>query len=141
MLVGARGWKYDEIINIVGDNTIKSNGIVPIGYVDSKDIASLYSGATAFIFPSTYEGFGIPVLEARKCGIPVITSDTPELREAGESGCIYIQPTSEGISDGILRCLNGEKCDISYDEIFHPTWEDGAIKMAQLFIDACMKSS
>jgi len=134
VLVGGRGWKDDKITSIVGDN-IKISGVVPLGYVDSEDLAPLYSGAKAFIFPSMYEGFGMPVLEARKCGIPVITSDTPELREAGGSGCIYIQPTSDGIRDGILRCLNGE-FDTPPGDVNNPTWDEGAKKMAQVFVNA-----
>lgn len=134
VLVGGRGWKDDKITSIVGDN-IKISGVVPLGYVDSEDLAPLYSGAKAFIFPSMYEGFGMPVLEARKCGIPVITSDTTELREAGGSGCIYIQPTSDGVRDGILRCLNGE-FDTPLGDVNNPTWDEGAKKMAQVFVDA-----
>ena len=139
VLVGGRGWKDDKITSIVGDN-IKNSGVAPLGYVASEDLAAFYSGATAFLFPSMYEGFGMPVLEARKCGIPVITSDTPELREAGGSGCIYIQPTSDGIRDGILYCLN-EELDASIDDVNNPTWDEGAKKMAQVFVNATKDKS
>lgn len=135
VIVGGRGWKDDAITSILRDN-IDNSGILPLGYIDREDLAPLYSGAAAFLFPSKYEGFGMPVLEARKCGTPVITSDTPELREAGGEETEYTQPTIEGIRNGILRCLNGE-CNIPPEDIKIPTWDDGARKMIQVFIDAC----
>ena len=66
----------------------------------------LYAGADALVFPSLYEGFGMPVLEARACGARVVTTDIPELREAGDEYVIYVQPTLEGVKAGILRAID-----------------------------------
>jgi glycosyltransferase involved in cell wall biosynthesis len=134
VLAGGHGWKNDKIAGIIADNTGNS-GIVPLGYVDREDLAPLYSGAAALLFPSKYEGFGMPVLEARKCGTRVITSDTPELREAGGSESIYIEPTREGIRDGIQRCLHNE-FPPSSEETVGPGWEEGAEKMVRVFCAA-----
>ena len=99
VLVGERGWKYTAIADLVRRN---SDAILSLGFVNDVALAGLYRGAEAFVFPSKYEGFGMPVLEARACGAAVITSDLPELREAGGEAGIYIEPTEEGIRDGIL---------------------------------------
>lgn len=73
----------------------KKDKILRIGYVDDDDMSALYSGAEMFLFPSLYEGFGIPVLEAMKCGLPVICSNTTSLPEViGDCG-IKINPTSD----------------------------------------------
>jgi glycosyltransferase involved in cell wall biosynthesis len=99
VLVGERGWKYTAVADLVRRN---SDAILSLGFVNDVALAGLYRGAEAFVFPSKYEGFGMPVLEARACGAAVITSDLPELREAGGEAGIYIEPTEEGIRSGIL---------------------------------------
>jgi glycosyltransferase involved in cell wall biosynthesis len=104
LLVGERGWKDSPIIGLVRS----SESIVSLGYVDDTSLAGLYNGASAFIYPSSYEGFGMPVLEARACGARVVTSDTPELREAGGENAIYVDPTEAGIRTGISLALETE---------------------------------
>jgi glycosyltransferase involved in cell wall biosynthesis len=99
VLVGERGWKYTAVADLVRRN---SDAILSLGFVNDVALAGLYRGAEAFVFPSKYEGFGMPVLEARACGAVVVTSDLPELREAGGEAGIYIEPTEEGIRNGIL---------------------------------------
>jgi glycosyltransferase involved in cell wall biosynthesis len=101
LLVGDRGWKDCSIFEL----TRNSEAVVSLGFVDDVSLAALYSGTDAFIYPSTYEGFGIPVLEARACGAPVVTSDIPELREAGGDDAIYVSPTERGIRSGISAAL------------------------------------
>ena len=76
-----------------------------LGYVAEEDLPALYSGAAAFVFPSLYEGFGIPVMEARACGTRVVATDMPELREAGGEGPIYIAPTVAGVRTGLSAAL------------------------------------
>lgn len=76
-----------------------------LGRVSDDLLAALYASADALVFPSVYEGFGIPVLEARATGCRVITTDSPELREAGGTDAIYAVPTCEGVADGIQRAL------------------------------------
>jgi glycosyltransferase involved in cell wall biosynthesis len=104
VIAGDRGWKDDPIARLVRS----SERIHPLGFVDDEALSALYTGAKAFIFPSSYEGFGIPVLEARACGTRVVTTDIPELREAGDGDAIYIAPTIEGIRDGILAALRSD---------------------------------
>jgi glycosyltransferase involved in cell wall biosynthesis len=104
LLVGERGWKDSPIVELVRS----SDSIVSLGYVDDLSLSGLYHGASAFIYPSSYEGFGMPVLEARACGTRVVTSDTPELREAGGEDAIYVNPTETGIRTGISLALETE---------------------------------
>jgi glycosyltransferase involved in cell wall biosynthesis len=89
--------------------TAEFNGIRSLGQVPDNDLVALYCGADAFVFPSTHEGFGIPVLEARACGTNVVATDIPELREAGGDDAIYVVPTVDGIRTGILRALSQKK--------------------------------
>jgi glycosyltransferase involved in cell wall biosynthesis len=104
VLAGDRGWKDEAITRLVESH----ERIHPLGFVDDDSLSAFYSGAAAFVFPSSYEGFGMPVLEARACGTRVVTTDIPELREAGGEDAIYIPPTLEGICDGILRALQSD---------------------------------
>jgi glycosyltransferase involved in cell wall biosynthesis len=102
VLIGERGWKDLAIMDLARGN---AESVLCLGFVDDASLAALYQGADAFIFPSRYEGFGMPVLEARACGAAVVTSDIPELREAGGDQTIYIEPTEEGIRCGISLVL------------------------------------
>jgi glycosyltransferase involved in cell wall biosynthesis len=102
VLVGDRGWKDKSIMSSIERG---NTSIVDLGYVSDEELAALYSGADAFVFPSKYEGFGMPVLEARACGTPVITTDIPELREAGGEHTVYVSPTIDGVRQGILSVL------------------------------------
>ena len=78
-------------------------GVRTLGYVADDDLPALYAGATAFVFPSRYEGFGIPVLEARMCGARVITTDLPELHEAGGvEDVTYVAPKLDPLTRALI---------------------------------------
>jgi glycosyltransferase involved in cell wall biosynthesis len=102
VLAGDRGWKGGEISRAIAQG---GDSVRDIGYVPEDQLAALYSGADVFVFPSKYEGFGMPVLEARASGTWVVTTDSPELREAGGEDAIYITPTEENLRAGILKAL------------------------------------
>lgn len=95
VLTGSPGWKSDRLIEEIKEMNMKyDNAIILTGFVTDDDLAVLYSGAYAFLYLSLYEGFGLPPLEAMKCGAPVISSNTSSLPEVlGESG-VMIDPTS-----------------------------------------------
>ena len=101
VLVGQQGWKDARLVSAVARAKALGAPIVLTGYVPDEWLPALYAGAAAVVMPSLYEGFGMPVLEAKCCGARVVTSDIPEIREAGDSGPIYIEPTVEGIKQGL----------------------------------------
>jgi glycosyltransferase involved in cell wall biosynthesis len=95
VLVGTQGWKYDEIFETLSNCKPARSRIILTGYVPDEDLAPLYTGALAFVYPSFYEGFGLPPLEAMQCGTPVITSNNSTFPEVvGEAG-IMLDPTDE----------------------------------------------
>lgn len=91
VLAGANGWLTDELEKCV--KPLEAQGTVRrLGYVSQVDLPSLYSGARAFAFPSLYEGFGFPVLEAMASGIPVLTSNRSSLPELAGNAALLIDP-------------------------------------------------
>jgi len=88
VIVGASGWKNKDVYKK------KNKNIIFTGYVDDEDLPKLYSNAKVFIYPSLYEGFGLPVLEAMNCKVPVITSNTSSMPEVGGDAVLYVNPSS-----------------------------------------------
>lgn len=80
VIAGGKGWLYDEVLAEAGRLGLE-NRVQFAGFVDDADLPALYSAASLFVFPSLYEGFGLPLLEAMACGVPVITSDASSLSE------------------------------------------------------------
>lgn len=95
VLVGATGWKTETIFQALGAARCQGARIVLAGFVADADLAALYSGATAFVYPSLYEGFGLPPLEAMQCGVPVITSNNSSLPEVVGGAGIMVDPTDD----------------------------------------------
>ena len=122
ILVGKKDRAVEEIQHLIANQ--EQQNIIALGYLDDQYLPSLYAGADAFVFPSIYEGFGMPVLEARACGTQVVTTDIPELREAGDDNCIYVQPTESGIRQGILCALSRNGRDDPGPSA--PSWSDQA---------------
>ena len=104
--MGDRGWRDGPLARLINGS---GPSIVWLGFVDDEELVSLYSGCDVFVYPSKYEGFGMPVLEARACGARVVTSDSPELREAGGNDAIYVAPGEEGVMNGILTAIASRK--------------------------------
>jgi glycosyltransferase involved in cell wall biosynthesis len=92
VLAGKHGWLYSDLFDQVRHLGLENRVLFP-GYVRDEDKAALLSGALAFVFPSLYEGFGLPALEAQACGCPVITSTTSSLPEvATEDAALLVDP-------------------------------------------------
>lgn len=91
VLAGQRGWKCEEIYSRAASSDLRDR-VVILDYVSESDLPRLYSHATACFYPSLFEGFGFPVLEAMACGTPVITSDTTSLAEIGEDAALLVDP-------------------------------------------------
>ena len=127
VLGGAIFKDFEEALNQnIKDIGEKQNRILRIGYVEDEDMSALYSGAEMFVYPSLYEGFGIPVLEAMKCGLPVICSNTTSLPEVvGDCG-IQINPHSD---EELINAM--EK--MYYDRDFRAECVRKGLERAKLF--------
>ncbi len=105
VISGKKGWLYSEIFKIIKDLRLE-NKVIFTGFVDESEVPVLMTHATAFVMPSFFEGFGIPVLEAMACGTPVVVSKIASLPEvAGDAG-IYVDPYKvDSISVGLQTAV------------------------------------
>lgn len=91
VIAGRKGWKYHDIFETIDKLNIK-NEVIFTGYVLENDLPALYNAASLFVYPSIYEGFGLPPLESMACGTPVITSNTSSLPEVVGNAGITVNP-------------------------------------------------
>ncbi len=105
VLVGAKGWKNQEIIDRIKKQSTK---IRLVGFIPDEELAILYKGALCLVYPSFYEGFGIPILESMKCGTPVISSNTSSLTEVGGDAVLYIDPYDQRTTEEALVKIVGD---------------------------------
>jgi len=105
MLVGGKGWLYDEIfarveaLGLVGE-------VIFAGYVPGEELPWWYNAAELFVYPSVYEGFGLPPLEAMACGTPVVTSNASSLPEVvGQAGQLVAPEDTEALAEAVSRVL------------------------------------
>jgi glycosyltransferase involved in cell wall biosynthesis len=104
VIVGALGWHGEEFESTLSE--IDNSNIQQLGYAYSADLPGLYSAATSFVYPSLYEGFGMPILEAMACGTPVVTSNVAAMPEVAGGAAELIDPKSvDSISSGLQRVL------------------------------------
>ncbi|MBX3697296.1 MAG: glycosyltransferase family 1 protein [Dokdonella sp.] len=108
VIVGARGWLSAELEKALAP--LEASGAARrLGYVSEADLPLIYAGAHAFAFPSLYEGFGLPVLEALASGIPVLTSNVSSLPEICADTALCVDPLDESaLRDGLERLLEDE---------------------------------
>lgn len=93
VIVGGKGWYFEKIFSTVRDLGMEDR-ILFTGYVEDRELPGYYNTATCFVFPSLYEGFGIPLVEAMKSGCPVITSNISSMPEVVDHAAILVNPTS-----------------------------------------------
>jgi len=91
VLLGYGSFGYDEVKYLIEEYNLVNDVIMP-GWVDEEDVPFLYNGASAFIFPTKHEGFGIPVIQAMGCGTPIACSDIPVLREVVQDVALFFNP-------------------------------------------------
>jgi glycosyltransferase involved in cell wall biosynthesis len=94
VIVGKRGWLYGDFFAELERSPVRDAVLLP-GFVPDEDLPAVYTGAQALVFPSLYEGFGLPALEGMACGTPVACSGTSSLPEVGGEAALYFDPTSE----------------------------------------------
>jgi len=108
VLAGSWGWRAHPIREAIDGSPVRAR-IDVLGEVPAADIMSLYVGARVFAFPSLYEGFGLPLLEAMSAGAPILTSNTSSMPEVAGDAALYADPTSvESIRNGLERLLRDD---------------------------------
>ena len=106
VICGYKNWENSEAYQSV-KNAGAFDKVIFLSYVDINDLALLYTKAMVFVYPSLYEGFGIPILEALSSGCPVIASNTTGVPEAGGNAVLYVDPLNEiQIAQTLFRVLN-----------------------------------
>ncbi|HRY59882.1 MAG TPA: glycosyltransferase family 1 protein [Patescibacteria group bacterium] len=134
VISGGKGWYYDKIFSTVEKLNLNDK-VVFTGYVSELDKSCLYSGASLFVFPSFYEGFGMPILEAFKCGVPVVTADNSSLREVGGDAALYcVAEDIESIKVAIERIIinsdiREDLIQKGYKQLEKFSWESSAKKI------------
>lgn len=141
VIVGRRLWLTHEIFDEVKRHRW-ADDVILTGYVADEDLPALYRAAKAFVYPSLFEGFGLPPLEAMACGTPVVTSGVSSLPEVTGGAALLIDPNDEQslasalvkiVSDDLLRAQLREK-GIAQAKKF--TWRDAAEKTLRLYQEA-----
>jgi glycosyltransferase involved in cell wall biosynthesis len=138
VMAGGKGWMYKEIFKTVGKLGL-SREVIFTGYVPEDDLPALYNASSLFVFPSLYEGFGLPPLEAMACGTPVITSSVSSLPEVTADAAILVDPFNiEEIKDSIDSVLSDQELASSLKKkgleraaLF--TWEKTAQKTLEVY--------
>ena len=103
VIAGRRGWLYEEVFAAIERLRLGAR-VRLLDYVDDKDLPALYNLAEAFVYPSIYEGFGLPALEALACGTPVVTADNSSLPEVvGDAAVLVRADDVAAIAGGIER--------------------------------------
>ena len=138
VIAGGKGWKYEEIFETYKNSSYKKN-IQMLDYIAEEDKIALYKGAELFIFPSLYEGFGMPVLEAMASGIPVITSNISSLPEVAGKAAILVNPYDiVEIAKAIKNVIKNDKLkkemiEKGLKQARKFTWENSVKKLEKIY--------
>ena len=140
VIAGGKGWLDNPIYKAIDENHMQ-DFVHFIGFADDEDLPALYKNATCLAFPSLYEGFGLPVLEAMAAGIPVLTSNVSSLPEVAGDAAITVDPYDlEAITNGLQRLiLDTELRDSLIQKGLaraqHFTWEKSARQLLGIYQD------
>jgi len=138
VIAGGKGWLYEEIFATVERLGLGEQVVFP-GFVADEDLPALYNLADLFVFPSLYEGFGLPPLEAMACGTPVITSNASSLPEVVGGAGLMVEPTDvESLAQAMRRVLEDESLQQEMiakglEQANQFTWEKAAVKLFSLY--------
>lgn len=141
VLAGRQGWGYDRLVERIEQTELTGHVILP-GYVPDEDLATLYTGAEIYAFPSLYEGFGFPALEAMACGTPVVCSNTSSLPELVGEAALTVAPTDvRGLIEAFRRLLTdkGLRHDLisqGLARVKRFTWEASAQATLEVLLEA-----
>ncbi len=138
VIAGGKGYRHEIILDRLRQPKVKK-AVRFLGYVTHNEKLGLYKNAACFVFPSLYEGFGLPVAEAMKLGVPVVASGTSSLPEVGGTAAIYVDPEKPAtITKAISRVLSDEKLRTNmvrrgYEQAKKFDWETAAIETLAVY--------
>lgn len=150
VIVGKKAWRYDEIFDTANEteNNIKemsnTDKIIFTDYVTEFDLVRLYNGAQCFVYPSYYEGFGIPPLEAMSCGVPVAVAETSSLPEVVGDAGRYFDPFSvDSICNSMMKLIRVKEKAEEYDKLQREmaiqkekySWSETAEKIVKVYLN------
>lgn len=141
VIAGAKAWLFEEIERAVADAET-GDRIVMTGYVAQEDKPGLYAGADAFVYPSLYEGFGMPPAEAMACGTATVVSDRPAMPEMAGGAALLVDPESvPSIAEGISRVLGDAdlRSDLARkgaERARFFDWSRSALELREVFAEA-----
>src|SRR5215813_7359584 len=142
VIAGAKGWLHGEIAQLVSALGIERQ-VKFLGYVQESDLRVLYSATKLFVYPSLYEGFGLPPLEAMACGAPVITSNTSSLPEVVGDAAILIDPNDSGsLYQAMWRVMNDADLRMrmrqhSVEHAREFSWQRAALETLAVYQELC----
>ena len=139
VIIGQKGWLCEDFFETIERLNLKENVIMP-GFVSGEDLPFIYHAAKLFIFPTLYEGFGIPPLEAMACGTPVMASAIPVMKEVLREAASYFDPLAGGadLAEQIRMLLedSGKLRELSEKGLIHCrkySWRDTAVKTLKAY--------
>jgi glycosyltransferase involved in cell wall biosynthesis len=136
VIVGRMAWQYDEIVKAKELMPFKDD-VIWTGYLDVEELARVTASAYALVYPSLFEGFGIPILEAMTCDVPVIVSNTSSMPEVGGDAALLVDPASpediaakmmmiykdENLRNKMIAAARIRKNDFSWDRSAQQIWD------------------
>jgi glycosyltransferase involved in cell wall biosynthesis len=138
VIVGSKGWNYEDVFSEVTRQGLTGRVHFP-GFVADADLPTLYSAASLFVYPSLYEGFGLPVLEAMACGTPVVASNRSALPEVvGEAGLLVDAKDVAALAAAVSRLLGDatlsqQLAQAGQAQAAHFTWPKMALELVNLY--------
>jgi glycosyltransferase involved in cell wall biosynthesis len=141
IIVGRKGWNYDD--DILSHMAELKDYVYFPGHIADAELVALYQMATCLVFPSLYEGFGLPVLEAMSAGCPVITSNTSSLPEVvGKAGLLVDPLNAADIAQAIYTILHNDVMRLrlvqdGYQQAAHFSWATTASMTRDLYLQVC----
>jgi glycosyltransferase involved in cell wall biosynthesis len=141
VVAGAKGWGKSRIAESIRKWKLTERDVKFLGFIPEEDLPLLYSGAAVLVFPSVYEGFGLPLVEAMACGVAIVASNTSSIPEVVEDAALLASPyDSEAMAAGILRLLSDTQLRLALIErglrrAQSYTWEATAREVFHIFTE------
>jgi glycosyltransferase involved in cell wall biosynthesis len=141
VIVGKRAWLYDETLRAIEKFEL-TRDVILTGYVPETDLPALYSSALCFVYPSYFEGFGIPPLEAMSCGVPVLVGNKTSLPEVVGDAALQVDPFDvDAIQRGIEKLVHDQQFRLNlrskgFAHVKRFCWEETARKTINVYAKA-----